>query len=363
MTKRFIDSGWLRIRHPLSVMRYIVATIGLISVSANTVPEIAIEMDGILHGILWLCLGFFATDWLLEVLWTRESIRRTLLSRTALIDAVMVLPVPIAFALGASASNAWLLGSFWLFKLLPTTLSGMPQLARVISKEAKPLASVLIIYLIILFVTCVGIYIFERRIQPTAFGTLPAVLWWGFSASTSGIRDAVPQTFGGHVLAAIVMISGIGVLGLWMGVLANGLMEESRRREFIQVWDLVVKIPFLKSIGAVGIAEIARMLRRLDLPERTTVIRGGSVGDCMYFVVSGEVEVERKADVVRLGAGSFFGEMALLGDYVRNATVTTIGPTTLLVLDAPEFRSFAANYPEFSQSIEQEAFKRNRQPL
>ena len=242
-------------------------------------------MAGILHSILWLCLGFFAADWSLEILKTRWNVQQALFSRIALFNAIMVLPVPVAFALGASASNAWLLGSFWLFKLLPTTLSGMPQLARVISKEAKPLASVLIIYLIILFVTCVGIYMFERRIQPAAFGTLPAVLWWGFSASTSGIRESVPQTVGGHVLAAIVMISGIGVLGLWMGVLANGLMEESRRREFIQVWDLVVKIPFLKSIGAVGIAEIARMLRRLDLPERTTVIRRGSLGDHVFRCV------------------------------------------------------------------------------
>ena len=74
----------------------------------------------------------------------------------------------------------------------------------------------------------------------------------------------------------------------------------------------------------------------------------------MYFVVSG-VSGSRNAKLTAcdLGVqGAFFGEMALLGDYVRNATVTTTRPTTLLILDAPEFRSFAANYPEFSRSCQ-----------
>jgi voltage-gated potassium channel len=135
-------------------------------------------------------------------------------------------------------------------------------------------------------------------------------------------------------------------------------MEESRRREFIEVWDLVIKIPFLKSIGATGVAEIARMLRRLDFPEDTIVVREGTLGDCMYFVAQGEVVVEREPTPIHLDAGCFFGEMALLGDYVRNATVVTIRPSTLLVLDAADFRGFAAHHPEFSRSIEEEAVHR-----
>lgn len=360
MEKTFVDRGRFRIRQPLLVLRYVVATIGLFSVCAITVREIEGDFRYIIQAALWLCLGFFMVEWILEIFKSAKGGWKTLYSRPAIIYAVAVVPVPLAYAIGVSASNAWLLGSFWLFKFLPTTVSTIPQLTRVISKQAKPLASVLLIYVIILFLTCVGIYIFERNIQPAAFENLPATIWWGFSASTSGIGDVAPHTFWGHVLAMIVMISGIGLFGLWMGILANGLMEESRRHEFIQVWDLVVKIPFLKSIGATGIAEIARMLRRLDLPEMTTVIRSGSIGDCMYFVASGEVQIDLHPEPVRLGAGSFFGEMALLGDYVRSATVVTSRPTTLLILDAADFRSFAANHPEFSRSIEDEALQRKQ---
>ena len=78
----------------------------------------------------------------------------------------------------------------------------------------------------------------------------------------------------------------------------------------------------------------------------------------MYFVTSGEVEVDVQPAPIRLGAGSFFGELALLGGGVRNATVRTTLPTTLLILDLADFRVFTANNTELSAAIEAEARRR-----
>ena len=61
---------------------------------------------------------------------------------------------------------------------------------------------------------------------------------------------------------------------------------------------------------------------------------------------------------VRLGSGTFFGELALLGNGVRNATVRATSPTTLLVLDLPDFRVFSASHRELSLAIEAEARRR-----
>ena len=85
-----------------------------------------------------------------------------------------------------------------------------------------------------------------------------------------------------------------------------------RRRNFIQTWDLVSKVPFFQSLDPSAITEITHMLRRLEVPERTAIIRRGKVGDCMYFIAAGEVQVDIKPAPVRLGAGAFFGELALL---------------------------------------------------
>lgn len=78
----------------------------------------------------------------------------------------------------------------------------------------------------------------------------------------------------------------------------------------------------------------------------------------MYFIVSGEVRVNLHPTPVTIGPGSFFGEMAVLGDHVRNATVVTTLPSTLPVLNAADFRSFTAHHPEFAQQIEDESLHR-----
>jgi voltage-gated potassium channel len=76
----------------------------------------------------------------------------------------------------------------------------------------------------------------------------------------------------------------------------------------------------------------------------------------MYFIAEGLVEVVGAG--VQLGAGAFFGEMALLGDGTRTATVTAVVPTTLLVLELTDYRIFAAHYPELARAVEDEAARR-----
>jgi voltage-gated potassium channel len=61
---------------------------------------------------------------------------------------------------------------------------------------------------------------------------------------------------------------------------------------------------------------------------------------------------------VRLGAGAFFGEMALLTGAPRSATVTTAEATTLLMLEVTDFRAFTAHHPELAKAVEAEAAAR-----
>ena len=100
------------------------------------------------------------------------------------------------------------------------------------------------------------------------------------------------------------------------------------------------------------------MLRRVEMPERTAVVRRGRVGDCMYFIAEGEVQVDIEPAPVRLGTGAFFGEMALLGNTVRSANVSTTEPSTLLILDLADFRTLMAHHPELARIIEAEGKRR-----
>ena len=139
---------------------------------------------------------------------------------------------------------------------------------------------------------------------------------------------------------------------------AGPFAAERRRRNFIETWDVVSKVPFFQSLDPSAITEITHMLRRLEVPERTAVIRRGRVGDCMYFIAAGEVEVDVAPTPVRLGEGTFFGELALLGDMIRTANVSTTRATTLLVLDLADFRTLMAHHTELARAIDAEAKRR-----
>jgi len=248
-----------------------------------------------------------------------------------------------------------------VLKVVPG-IPGLRQLRRVLVQEKGPLLSVLVIFLMVVFLASVAEYFLERDVQPQTFGSVPAALWWAVvTLTTTGYGDVVPITPLGRMVAAMVMISGLGVFGLWTGILATGFAAETRRDNFLKTWETVSKVPFFESLGPAAIADVTHMLRTMDLPARTMIIRKGTSGDCMYFVAAGEVAVELPGRQVELGEGAFFGEMALLGNAVRGANVTTTKVTRLLVLDLVDFRLLMARHPDLAQTIDAEAKRREQE--
>ena len=120
------------------------------------------------------------------------------------------------------------------------------------------------------------------------------------------------------------MVSGIGLFALWAGILASGFSQELRRRDFLESWDLVVRLPLFRNLGAPALAEIARLLKVQNCPADTAIVRQGQPGDSMFFIADGEVEVRTASARIRLRAGQFFGEMALISGEPRNASVVAV---------------------------------------
>ena len=331
--------------------------------TAYTIPGLQQLAGRWLVACLWSCLGYFAMDTAVR---TRVAIqagkaRRYLLSPSGFVDLIGVFVVPLALLSGADPPTAWLWASLWILKLAQLS-PGFAQLGRVFVLEAKPLASVLALFLIILFLSSALMFVAERGQQPGAFGSMPEALWWAVvTLTTTGYGDKVPITQLGRLLGGIVMIGGIATFGLCTGILATGFAAETRRRNFIQTWDLVSKVPFFQSLDPSAITEITHMLRRLEVPERTAIIRRGKIGDCMYFIAAGEVQVDVAPNPVRLGTGTFFGELALLGDSVRSANVTTTMPSTLLMLDLADFRTLTAHHADLKRAIDAEGQRRMRE--
>ncbi|MBR0691930.1 cyclic nucleotide-gated ion channel [Bradyrhizobium lablabi] len=312
------------------------------------------------NALLWLCLAYFVFEWLVRLrhLGRQGRLWFYALSGAGLVDATGALAVPLALVCGVEPKTAWLLSILWVLKVVPG-IPGLRQLRRVLVLESGPLLSVLVIFLMVVFLASVAEYYLERDVQPQTFGSVPAALWWAVvTLTTTGYGDVVPITPLGRIVAALVMISGLGVFGLWTGILATGFAAETRRDNFLKTWETVSKVPFFANLGPGAIADVTQMLRTMDLPPRTMIIRKGTRGDCMYFIAAGEVEVDLRDKKVKLDEGAFFGEMALLGNAVRGADVATTKVTRLLVLDLVDFRLLMARHPDLAQTIDAEAKRR-----
>ena len=252
----------------------------------------------------------------------------------------------------------------WILKLgLHAPAFG--TLARVISNERAPIASVLIVFAILLITAATGAHIVERDGQPQQFGSLPNAMWWSVvTLTTTGYGDVVPLTPMGRIIGSLLMISGIAVLALMTGVLATGFAQEERRREYLRVWDQVTRVPIFASLGVVTLSEIVGKLRTRYYPARVLVLRRGDPGDSMFFICDGEVEVRLPTGgTVRLGDGAFFGEMSLLNRQPRAASIVTTAPTTLLVLYASDFYEIASHIPALAEAVENEARRRHEENL
>jgi voltage-gated potassium channel len=352
------------------VVHHAMAALGIAVVLADTMESVQTEY-GVPLAVGFDIIGaFFVAEYVLRLIAARAKPgyehlapwRARLLwavSLAGLFDLICAMP-GILFM----TERPWaiLFGFIWAFKYVRYS-PGLASLGRVVRNERQALLSVLLGFGIVLLTAGSIAHLLEREANPVVFGSIPAALWWAIvTLTTTGYGDVVPITVAGRALGGIVMIGGILVFALWSGILANGYARELRRREFLLTWELVAKVPFFHNIGASLIAEVARLLRPRDYPERAVVMRRGEDGDCMYFIADGEVEIQLPAQSVYLGPGEFVGEVALLTGARRNATVVTTKPSTLLVLDIVDFHELLAHHPELARIIHEEAQQRRNEP-
>ena len=147
------------------------------------------------------------------------------------------------------------------------------------------------------------------------------------------------------------MVLGVGMFALPAGILATGFADEIRKREFVVSWNLVATVPLFADLDAQRIAEIAHLLRPKMVPARHAIVRRGEPAESMYFIVSGEVEVDIYPEIRMLGAGDFFGEIALLKESERTATVTTVTECRFLSLDRYDFHRLLRDHPVLEETI------------
>ena len=117
--------------------------------------------------------------------------------------------------------------------------------------------------------------------------------------------------------------------------------------------NLIATSPLFKPFDNQQQMELVRRFEGIDVAPGTTIIRENEIGQGLFLILLGEVEVLRHgAPIARLRAGDLFGEMALLDDSPTTAEVRTVAPTSVLFLGRDYFRRLVSALPALRKYFE-----------
>jgi CRP-like cAMP-binding protein len=118
-------------------------------------------------------------------------------------------------------------------------------------------------------------------------------------------------------------------------------------------------LPLFAGIDDGELEELAGSAELKTASPGDVLAREGASGYTFFVIADGTVDVDRGGDFLEtLGPGDFFGEMAIVGEGRRNATVTAASPVELVVLFGTEFRSLEDEHPEAAERIRQKVAER-----
>ena len=119
------------------------------------------------------------------------------------------------------------------------------------------------------------------------------------------------------------------------------------------------RAPLFEGLSKKELAQLARVSEDLEVSAGDVICKEGDTGREFFVIVEGEIEVTVKGKkVAERGEGDFVGEIALLEDTSRTATVTAKTPLRLFVLTREDFRSLVRQSPKVEQKVMQALARR-----
>ena len=261
------------------------------------------------------------------------------LSPAGIVDLAAVLPFWFAFVLPADLRFVLVFRIVRFFKIARYS-PAMRSLLDVLYRERRALFGCVVITMGSALVAAALMHLAEGKVQPDRLGTIPDALWWAIvTVGTIGYGDVVPVTVLGKLIATGTIFIGVIMMALPVGIIATAFAEQIHRRDFIVTWGMIARVPLFAELDAAAISDIMQLLRAQVAEAGETIVRAGDPAHSMYFIAAGEVEVALKKEMLRLGVGQFFGEVAVLRRAHRSATATALTRTNLLVLSAQDLHA------------------------
>jgi len=116
--------------------------------------------------------------------------------------------------------------------------------------------------------------------------------------------------------------------------------------------ELIKKVPLFSKLSKKELEEVAHIADELDLPKGKLMAEEGDRGREFFVLLEGEADVTKGDQSINtMREGDFFGEIALVTDKARTATVTATTPMRALVITDRAFRELLRNSPEIQGKV------------
>jgi hypothetical protein len=200
----------------------------------------------------------------------------------------------------------------------------------------------------------VPFYTLPVRMAPDAvlgrvFGVFEALVAAGIAAGAVATPLLIDATGARTALVAVGLVLPVLALASRRRLLALDRRLGVRDDEIA----VLRRVPMLRQLPVPSIEHLASRLRRVTAPAGTPVFEQGDVGDGFYVITAGRADVVGDGAVVRtLAAGESFGEIALLRDVPRTATIRPTADLDLIVLDRDVFLDAVCGYTVSADAAE-----------
>lgn len=112
------------------------------------------------------------------------------------------------------------------------------------------------------------------------------------------------------------------------------------------------RIPLFEGLSRKELVELARITEDVEVPEGKVLCKEGELGHEFFVIIDGEAEVTRRGKRLATDrGGEFFGEIALLENGPRVATVTAKTPLRFFVLTSQDFRRLLDRNPKVERKV------------
>jgi CRP-like cAMP-binding protein len=117
------------------------------------------------------------------------------------------------------------------------------------------------------------------------------------------------------------------------------------------------QVSLFRSLSDKALLDLSAITIEQKVPAKTTVFKEGDKGDALYIVKSGKINILKRNSagvdsvLVSLNKGAVIGDMAIIDEQPRSASVATVQETTFLIITKDDFRQLLADVPEISFQI------------